>query len=182
MRRQLTALALAVAVTASVAAAQAGEDQDDIVRLPGQGLVKADAEGVAGMGKRDHLVPGGGLMVSFDKDRNGRITELELLNGVEAAFLLADTNQDGTLSALEQIAWADSLPTHDDTLSNPARFDPNLDRMVSYDEFTNVIASLAADYAEETGEILVSALKAPKPRRDRRDNNPLLDPERLQRN
>ena len=40
--------------------------------------------------------------------------------------------------------------------------------MVSYDEFTNVISSLAEDYAEETGEILVSALKAPERIREKR--------------
>lgn len=168
MRNKLFALALAAAISAGLAFAGPDEDQDDIVRLPGQGQVKPDAR--AYKGKPERLVPGGGLMVSFDADQNGRITQLELLNGVEAAFLLADANEDGTLSALEQIAWANDLPTHDDTLSNPARFDPNLDRMVSYDEFVTVISSLAADYAGESGDILVSDLKAPERPKERRAN------------
>jgi hypothetical protein len=49
------------------------------------------------------------------------------------------------------------------SLANPARFDPNLDRSVRIDEFTEVIVDFAAIYADKvTGEISVMALKSTK--------------------
>ena len=54
MRNQLFALALAVAFTVTSAAAQAEEDLDDIVRLPGQGQVKSGPG--APKGKPERLV------------------------------------------------------------------------------------------------------------------------------
>ena len=85
------------------------------------------------------------------------------------AFSSADKNADGYLTALEQQDWAASLPTRDDSLANPFRFDPNLDRRVDLDEFTLVINNLGLDYADEaSGDIIVADLKAPDVRRDRR--------------
>ena len=98
-------------------------------------------------------------MVSFDTDLDGKITPTELANGINAAFLEADSNSDGYLSPLEQLSWAENQPTRDDTLGNPARFDPNLDRRASFDEFDTVLTSLAADYASDSGIIHVADLK-----------------------
>ena len=124
--------------------AQDVDDIDDIVRLPG-------------------LVAGGGLIMSFDADDNGRVTPSELNTGSVAAFAVADANQDGRLSALEQQDWANNLPTRDDTLANPVRFDPNLDRMVSQSEFVAVVAQLAKTYADADGDIHLVKLEASEP-------------------
>ncbi|MCA8900361.1 MAG: hypothetical protein KDA53_03845 [Hyphomonas sp.] len=168
MKRCLLALSVLLAAGhASTALPQ--EETDEIVRLPGQGFTKPEARKARGTPER--LVPGGGLFLSFDADQDGRITTAELRAGTLAAFLTADTNEDGFLTAFEQISWAESLPTRDDTLTNPVRFDPNLDRSVSAEEFEAVITELAAHYAEAgTGDILVSDLKAKAPKRkDRAD-------------
>lgn len=179
MHIHLKILALSAILGLTAIPSQAGEDPDDIVRLPGQSMQspgspyrpKADR-------KQKKLVAGGGLMTSFDHDNNGLITGSELASGVKSAFHAADANEDGYLSALEQIAWANSLEVRDDTLSNPVRFDPNLDRRVSYNEFKSVIASLAADYAGESGDIRISDLKAPeeKPPREDADLRPPYGP------
>lgn len=165
MRNLVLALsAAALFGFAAPASAGAGDESDDLVRLPGQsypgpGQRKARANAHA----PDRLVAGGGLMISFDTDLDGKITPTELANGINAAFLEADSNGDGYLSPLEQLSWAENQPTRDDTLGNPARFDPNLDRRASFDEFDTVLTSLAADYASESGIIHVADLKAPKP-------------------
>ena len=149
--------------------AHADMDEDELVRLPGQGEVRDQA--LRERTKADRLKPGAGLFITFDQDADGRIGASEMDAGIPAAFEDADANQDGYLTALEQRDWATSLPTRDDSLANPFRFDPNLDRRVDLDEFTMVIVNLGQDYAnEESGEIIVSELKAPKPSaRDRRE-------------
>lgn len=161
------ALTLAL-VMFSAAPALAQDADDEIVRLPGQGFTKPESRIARGTPER--LVPGGGLFLSFDTNADGRITHEELLAGTAAAFLKADANADGALTAFEQISWADSLPTRDDTLANPVRFDPNLDRTVSEAEFEAVITELAAHYVSKEGnDILISDLKAPKPKPERED-------------
>ncbi|MEL6781454.1 MAG: hypothetical protein AAFO51_03690, partial [Pseudomonadota bacterium] len=55
----------------------------------------------------------------------------------------------------------------DDTLANPVRFDPNLDRVVSEAEFSATIYQIAAPYADANGMITVDALKAPPERPER---------------
>ncbi len=157
-----TALLLALSAVAMTPQALAGEDGlEDLVRLPGQGLVKPDAR-APGLSQA-RLVPGGGLFASFDIDGDGAIFERELSLGILAAFATADRNGDKRLTALEQQAWAAGLPTRDDTLSNPVRFDPNLDRIVTEAEFDRVVRQLAAAYSDGAGTILLSSLTAPEP-------------------
>ena len=143
--------------------AAAEDEASDIVRLPGTGEVKLPkAPGEA----RERLVPGGGLFLSFDLDGDGVVTRAEVDIGVSAAFTNADMNGDGVLTALEQQAWASSLPTRDESLANPVRFDPNLDRLVSVDEFRSVVEALAAAFADDaSGYVILSALRAPEPPR-----------------
>lgn len=168
MRRTLPTVVIAALLLAALPVnAQAEDDGDDLVRLPGNGLVKPDT----GPAHRNlgRLVPGGGLFASFDANGDGRISAEELAEGTRAAFLLADANEDGQLGALEQQDWAASLPTRDDTLSNPVRFDPNLDRVVTFEEFESVIAQLAANYQDEHGTIELAKLSAPEPKPERGD-------------
>ena len=165
LRPFILAGALLLVAAAPVSAQEA---EDDIVRLPGQGFTKPEARGPKGT--PDRLVAGGGLFLSFDTNGDGRITRAELQAGTIAAFQKADANGDGHLTAFEQISWAESLPTRDDTLANPVRFDPNLDRRVSPEEFETVITELAGHYVEETSdEIVIADLKAPKPKPERDD-------------
>lgn len=148
--------------------AQADNDEDEIVRLPGQGEVRE--EGLRERANATRLKPGAGLLISFDEDRNGRISAAEINAGIPTAFEEADANSDGYLTAFEQQDWAEGLPTRDDSLANPFRFDPNLDRRVDLDEFTDVIVNLGEDYAdEESGEVIVADLKALPPQRSRED-------------
>ncbi len=165
MIRTLTGIALAMSLPlCTVFPAQA--DEDEIVRLPTSGEVRSRE--VRDRVKADRLKPAGGLFVSFDTDNSGTISRAEIAIGIRKAFTAADANGDGELTALEQQAWASGLPTRDDTLANPVRFDPNLDRIVSLDEFTTVIQSIGGDYADEvTGDIVVASLKALEPERRR---------------
>jgi hypothetical protein len=137
-------------------------EEDELVLLPGQGHLNPKAP--HGRHAANRLVPGGGLIMSLDANDDGRVTPEELRIGADDAFILADANEDGTLSALEQQDWARDLPTRDDTLANPVRFDPNLDRVVTRNEFVAVIAQLAAAYAESDGTIMISNLAAPEPK------------------
>ena len=131
--------------------------ETDVVRLPGQGELRAPP---AAGEERQRLVPGGGLLLSFDSDRDGLITDSEIETGIMDAFSDADANGNGSLTALEQQAWAAKLPTRDESLANPVRFDPNLDRSVSPDEFSQVITSLADGYRNsDSGELRVEDLR-----------------------
>lgn len=170
-------LLLCSALFALLSAPAFAEDEDDLVRLPGQGEVKA--ERIAEVGA-ERLAPGGGLMASFDADANGRVSLSELEAGILEAFIAADSNADGELTPLEQQDWAIKLPTRDESLLNPVRFDPNLDRLVSVEEFSDVIHSMAAGYAEDgTNEVVLASLKrepkrerGPDERGDGRDRSP----------
>ncbi|MEM7329854.1 MAG: EF-hand domain-containing protein [Pseudomonadota bacterium] len=156
----LAALSLCFSATAQV-------DEDEIVRLPGQGEVRSSD--LRERAKADRLKPGAGLFLTFDSNEDGRISQFEIDAGIPIAFRIADKNEDGFLTALEQQDWAANLPTRDDSLANPFRFDPNLDRRVDLEEFTMVIVNLGTDYADETtGDILVADLKAPRQRGDAR--------------
>ena len=159
MIRSLTILGLIALGTSLSAHAQV--DEDEILRLPGQGEVRSPQ--LRERAKADRLKPGAGLFLTFDSNEDGRISQFEIDAGIPLAFRIADRNEDGFLTALEQQDWAASLPTRDDSLANPFRFDPNLDRRVDLDEFTTVIVNLGTDYADETtGDILVADLKAPR--------------------
>ncbi len=127
MIRSLSLAALTAACLTVSAHAQSA-DEDELVRLPGQGEVR-DAS-LRERAKADRLKPGAGLFITFDADNDGRISRAEMDAGIPAAFTRADNNEDGFLTALEQQDWARSLPTRDDSLANPFRFDPNLDRRV----------------------------------------------------
>ena len=168
MIRSVSLAALASVCLTFSAEAQA--DEDELLRLPGQGEVRDDA--LRQRAKADRLKPGAGLFITFDQDNDGRISQSEIASGIPAAFEDADNNADGYLTALEQQDWAQGLPTRDDSLANPFRFDPNLDRRVDLDEFTLVISNLGRDYADEaSGEIVIADLKAPRRERDARGNN-----------
>lgn len=165
MIRSITLAALSAACLTVSAHAQA--EEDELVRLPGQGEVRDEV--LRQRTQADRLKPGAGLFITFDSDSNGRISQAEIDAGIPAAFEQADNNDDGYLTALEQQDWARSLPTRDDSLANPFRFDPNLDRRVDLDEFTLVINNLGLDYAdEESGDIIIADLKAPRPAREGR--------------
>ncbi|MEM9740540.1 MAG: hypothetical protein AAF829_11785 [Pseudomonadota bacterium] len=145
-------------VPAPVTFAQATDG--DVVRLPGNGAVKSRIPGERPL----RYVPGGGLILSFDTDESGTVTQQEIQIGIAEAFVAADANGDGVLSGLEQQAWAAQLPTRDESLANPVRFDPNLDRYVSDMEFAQVVDSIARAYVDPiTGVIAIEDLKAPDP-------------------
>lgn len=169
MRAILACLALSLVLpfTAAASSEEDAAEIDEIVRLPGQQAGKPDKMSLAG--KPERLVPGGVLIVSFDANGDGIITQEELREGIAAAFALADANGDGELTALEQQAWAANMPVRDDTLANPVRFDPNLDRIVTYEEFYTVVQQLAATYQDASGNVSVASLAAPdKPEKDDR--------------
>lgn len=168
----MTSRILSLAFVSALFAAPVAMADDDLVLLPGQGEIKTDTgHGVDGGPAR--LAPGGGLLMSFDDDANGLISADEIEAGIVLAFALADANEDGNLTPLEQTAWANDLPTRDDTLANPARFDPNLDRNVSLDEFTGSVRHMAAIYADEdTGVIVLASLEVQDRRSQRPSSNP----------
>ncbi len=170
MRQLILAAVASIALIAPASFGQEASESDEIVRLPGQGLVKSDDFYAGRKGPPPKkLVPGGGLIISFDTNKDGVVTAEELSIGADAAFHDADANQDGDLTALEQQAWAQNLPTRDDTLANPMRFNPNLDRIVSLVEFVSVIENLASDYAEgSSGAIQLAALEAQNGRSEKR--------------
>lgn len=158
MVRQLIFSAVFAAACLTVPTAMA--EEDELVRLPGNGELRDPKPEQADRPER--LKPGGGLFISFDSDADGAISAAEIATGIPLAFNSADGNGDGYLTALEQREWAGDLPTRDDSLANPVRFDPNLDRRVSLDEFSRVINGLARDYLEEgASDILLVDLKAP---------------------
>ncbi|MEM7458958.1 MAG: EF-hand domain-containing protein [Pseudomonadota bacterium] len=167
MIRTVSLASLAILGLSCTAHAQV--DEDELVRLPGQGEVRSSD--LRDRAKADRLKPGAGLLLTFDSNQDGRISQFEIDAGIPIAFQVADKNGDGYLTALEQQDWAAQLPTRDDSLANPFRFDPNLDRRVDLDEFTTVIVNLGSDYADDSsGDILVADLKAPRPRGESRRN------------
>ena len=165
--RLLPALALITLLQVTTVPFAASAEDDELVLLPAQGELRA--HGKTGKGKTEKLKPGAGLFLSFDANEDGRVDDEELHAGITAAYASADTNSDGELTPLEQQTWAESLPTRDDSLANAARFDPNLDRIVSFEEFQGVIINLAADYREDgVADIVIASLTAPEEKEDRR--------------
>ncbi|GAB5457029.1 MAG: hypothetical protein Hens3KO_00590 [Henriciella sp.] len=157
MQRVIAALLVISALAISPVNATP-DDADELVLLPGQGEFRERSKRNAA--DKQRLKPGGGLFISFDQDANGIVSTSEISTGIPVAFIDADANSDGVLTAIEQQAWAERLPTRDDSLANPVRFDPNLDRQVSLEEFQGVIETLGAAYAdEETGNIAIADLK-----------------------
>ena len=153
--------------TAAFAQQDASFEEEELLRLPGQGEFRRNA---LGGGQLERLIPGGGLLLSFDSDGNGFITPEEIDQGIVAAFEKADEDENGRITPLEQVKWAETLPTRDVSLANPARFDPNLDRSVRIDEFSAVIVDFSANYADEiTGEISVNSLKSVRPDSDTKE-------------
>ncbi len=152
------------ALTAACAAPALAESVDDLERLPVDGAQeRGKAQLVAGT-LPPRLRPGGGLLLSFDADGDGLIDADEVARGTALAFAAADTDASGHVTLMEQADWAHSLPVRDDTLANPTRFDPNLDRRVSPGEFASIISALAADYAGEPGGLIeASALTVSEP-------------------
>ena len=180
------AMAAAQVVEPASADVPVTEDTDGIVRLPARGELK-DGQAIALSelmeGERprgERLVPGGGLLMSFDTDRDGVVSDDELDAGIAAQYAAADANGDQRLTPLEQTDWAGALPTRDDSLANPVRFDPNLDRVVTIEEFDQVIRQLAAAYVAEGEDVLyVASLTAAEPDREEREVlRPLLRGER----
>jgi Ca2+-binding EF-hand superfamily protein len=165
MRRILACLVVAAALPCMAASAD-NTGGDDIVRLPGEAGARPDRP--AGQPKGMRYVAAGGLFASFDTDGDGMVTREELSAGIRSAFSEADTNEDGTLTALEQQAWAANLPIRDDTLANPVRFDPNLDRIVTFEEFESVLLQIARSYQDDQGVIDIRNLLVPE--RDERRN------------
>lgn len=158
MIRTLCALLFASALS-PLTLGQALAEDDSLVRLPGSGEVKSERD--KSRLNSERLKPGGGLLASFDVNADGRISDVEMQAGIERAFLEADENGDGTVTAIEQQKWADKLPTRDNSLANPVRFDPNLDRRVSFREFSSVIIALSEDYREDgQAELRVASLRA----------------------
>jgi len=166
MHRFLTCLAGAAASCLLATADVAGGD--DIVRLPGEAGSRSDR--APGQPKGMRYVPAGGLFAGFDADEDGMISREELAAGIRSAFAEADTNQDAILTALEQQAWAASLRVRDDTLANPVRFDPNLDRVVTFEEFESVLLQIARSYQDERGVIDILNLLVPE-REERRNGS-----------
>lgn len=158
LARWLLALTFVCAV---MPAAVADGDDDELVLLTAEGQLRDRS--LRDRVQADRLKPAGGLFLSFDANGDGRVTVEEVDAGIIEAFSAADGNDDGKLTALEQQDWARSLPTRDETLANPARFDPNLDKRVEPDEFAAVIRAIGADYSKaDNGEILLADLKAPR--------------------
>lgn len=157
----------ALSVSAGFVSPPALAEDDAVLRLPTQGAVRDRA--LRRQMKTERLKDGAGLFVSFDKNDNGVVTREEISSGIQSAFARADANRDGNLTPLEQRDWARKLPTHDDTLANPTRFDPNLDRRVDIAEFTMVVENLVEGFADEASNTIVLAdLKAPKTKREQR--------------
>ena len=166
MKPQALLLALTI-LSAGIPVALADEDP---VRLPGQGEVKSVINNQTDT-MPVRLAPGGGLLMSFDLDGDNIISQSEIEHGIVTAFADADTNEDGNLSPIEQADWADHLPTRDETLANPARFDPNLDRYVSLEEFAGAVQQIASIYADVgTGSISLISLEI-EPARAERDRD-----------
>ncbi|MEM9938460.1 MAG: hypothetical protein AAF768_06400 [Pseudomonadota bacterium] len=166
MNRTLLSLALILGSSGLVGLASADEPQDEdaLVRVT-QPLKREDLQKLRGL-RPDRLKPGGGLFVSFDENIDGQVDLAEIETGIAAAFEAADTSENGTLSVLEQQVWAEGLSTADTSLANPVRFDPNLDRQISFEEFESVIKDLANDYMKDDAEyILVEDLEIEQPER-----------------
>lgn len=182
-------LALFASLTFAASAQEAPTERDaveddGIVRLPGQGELRApdrlERRGPAprGEGMPRRFLPAGGLLLSFDSNADGEISDVEIDVGIPRAFAAADGDGDGFVTPLEQQEWANGLPTRDDSLANPARFDPNLDRRASLEEFEQVIRQIASVYREQNeGALTIAGLAAPEPDRSARRDRQRPQPE-----
>jgi hypothetical protein len=103
--------------------------------------------------------PGALLFASYDTDQNGRITRTEVETGAQRSFAVADANKDGEIAGFEQNAWAESIGSIDDVLSNPMSFDVNLDKRITPAEFAQGLRRLATPLEDAgSGDILYPAL------------------------
>ena len=81
----IRAISIASLATLGLAiSAHAQADEDELVRLPGQGEIRS--EGLREQAKATRLKPGAGLFITFDQDENGRISTSEIDAGIPIAF------------------------------------------------------------------------------------------------
>jgi hypothetical protein len=132
---------------------------DQVERIAPQGAGGPRMMAARGEGVRI-VKPGALLFASYDTDQNGRITRAEVDAGAQRSFTLADTNKDGEVAGFEQTAWAESVGSIDDVLTNPMSFDVNLDKRITPAEFASGLRRLAGPLEEPggNGDILYTAL------------------------
>lgn len=163
MRALIMGLALPVMACGALAdtdseAQTSLEVDDDIERI--ETVTRPDRDAILKAKRPTGLKDGASLFISFDTDQDGRVDAAEIEAGIAAAFETADRNANGFITALEQQAWANNLRPADSSLANPVRFDPNLDRRISFEEFETVITDLAGDYSDAvSGDVIIADLK-----------------------
>ena len=157
------------------------ETDDTLERLPipntQQGLDRPGRDGESGERRppprKKRLVSGGGLLLSFDANADRIVTFAEVDAGISAAFVQADANQNTYITALEQASWVETLEFPDASLTNPVRFDPNLDSRVTVKEFTRVVGQLYRQYEDgDLGHVSVDDLYEVPKRGDRSSRPP----------
>jgi len=97
------------------------------------------------------------LFVSFDADRDLKVSQGEVQSGIEAAWRQADANADGALSPLEFQGWSQAALGGSQMPPYRLEFDRNVDNSISGDEFRTELVARAADYDADSDTFLSRA-------------------------
>lgn len=134
-----------------------------------------------------YVKPGALLLATFDTNQDFQITEAEIEAGARQTFKIADADQDGFMSPLEQREWASRIGSDADVIANPTTFPSALPAQVTEDEFVFGLQTFAqrfetpvSDDSEET-EILIRNFTFEPERTRPVEDNVKDDIERLRR-
>lgn len=124
--------------------------------------------GVAGQARYIHS--GALLLASFDTNQDFLVTDAEIESGARNTFKIADADNDGFMTAIEQRNWASKITGEGDVLENSQFFHSEIPNQVTEDEFVNGIQIFSTNFENEDGNILfTSFIVTPKDKEKKAD-------------
>jgi hypothetical protein len=124
-------------------------------------LATASGFALVGPAAAQYLPPTAALLLRYDVDQNGIVTQAEVGAGVDADYRLADANSDNCIDSDEMRDENDRRLARDGGVTSPIA-DWNLDGCVNMNEFGNSIRNYF-DYADRSndGEVSTAELQGP---------------------
>ena len=122
------------------------------------------------IGDARFLRSGALLIASFDANHDFLITDEEIIAGARNTFKYADADQDGSMSPLEQRAWAARITSEKDVLGNSSLFISAIPGQVSEDEFVAGLRIFSDRFRDADGNIRFVDLTF-EPQRPEKGNN-----------
>lgn len=138
------------------------------------------AGGLSG-GKARFIKSGALLLASFDANHDFEISDEEVEAGARNTFKVADADQNGVITPIEQRDWAARITGEGDVLENSRFFQSAIPNQVTEEEFVAGIKTFATTFANAEGKILFTSFTITPASRDSKREDRNNEIERLRR-